>query len=556
MKKNISSNILKGKKLLNNPLLNKGTAFSETERMTLNLQGLLPPRIETLEEQEKRAYKQFKSYKNQLQQNIFLSDLYNTNQILFYKLLETHIKEILPIAYTPTVGEAVQKYSDEFRRPKGIYISYQDKDHLETILDNYADNEMEIIVATDGEGVLGIGDQGVGSIEIPVAKLMLYSLFAGIDPAKTLPIVLDVGTNNNDLLKDPMYIGWQHKRISSTQYEEFIAHFVKSVKKKFPKIFLHWEDFGRDNAAYNLAKYRDQICSFNDDIQGTAVVTLAAILAALKATKQDLQNQRIVVFGAGTAGTGIANQIKSAMQRNGLSEQDAVKNFWLIDRTGLLTKKSEEITESQKPYVKSTDDILQWELQSLDEINLFDVIKNVKPTILIGCSTKKGAFTKEIIQEMAKNAANPIIFSLSNPTEKCEAIPEDIIDWTKGKAIIATGSPFPPVKYNGNEIIISQCNNALSFPGIGLGVVAAQAKKLTDDMLWEATKILMHESPMLKDKQKPLLPNIENAAKIAYKIALGIASIAIKEKMSSLPDNANIKKIIDANYWHPEYKKY
>lgn len=546
---------LKGWGLLNNPILNKGTAFSLEERMEFDLHGLLPSKIETLNEQVLRSYQQFQTYENQLQKSIFLSDLYNTNQTLFYKLIATYIKEMLPIAYTPTVGKAVQKFSNEFRRPRGIYLSYQDKNNIEKILNNFKSNEIDIIVVTDGEGVLGIGDQGVGSIEIPVAKLMLYSLFAGIDPNRTLPIVLDVGTNNKELLDDPMYLGWRHKRISQAQYSEFIDNFISITKKKFPKIFLHWEDFGRDNAAYNLTKYRDQICSFNDDIQGTAVVTLAAILAALKVTKQNLNEQRIVIFGAGTAGTGIADQIKKAMLRQGMSEENAVKNFWLIDRHGLLTKKSEDITTSQKPYLKTTADILHWELQSLEEINLFDVVKNVKPTILIGCSTTKGAFTKEIIQEIAKNVANPIIFPLSNPTEKCEAIPEDIIQWTKGKVLIATGSPFEPVNYKGIKTIISQCNNALSFPGIGLGVVATKSKKLSDDMLWEATQTLMHESPMIKDPQKPLLPNIEDAAKIAYKIALSVAKQAIKEKLTTLSSDANIKEIIDEIYWRPAYKE-
>jgi malate dehydrogenase (oxaloacetate-decarboxylating) len=412
----------KGFDVINNPFLNKGTAFTAKERAALHLQGLLPDKIETLHEQVQRTYKQFQSYSTKLLQNIFLNELYNVNRNLFYKLVQSHVTEMLPIIYTPIVGNLVQQFSHEFRQqPRGLYISYQNRKHISEILDTYKNSEIDIIVVTDGEGVLGIGDQGVGSIEIPVAKLMLYTLFAGINPAKTIPIVLDVGTNNEALLNDPNYLGWRHSRIADKQYDKFIEEFVHTVKKKFPKVFFHWEDFGRDNAAKNLAKYQNFMCSFNDDIQGTGVVTLAAILAALGATRQNINEQRIVIFGAGSAGTGIADQIKSAMIRNGLAENEAIKNFWLLNSKGLVTDKSQNLTPNQKTYLRNSLEISSWQLQSQNKVDLFDVVKNVKPTILIGCSTVKGAFTKEIIIEMAKSTEIPMIFPLSNPNEKSEA---------------------------------------------------------------------------------------------------------------------------------------
>jgi malate dehydrogenase (oxaloacetate-decarboxylating) len=373
---------------------------------------------------------------------------------------------------------------------------------------------------------------------------MLYTLFAGINPAKTIPIVLDVGTNNEALLNDPNYLGWRHSRIADKQYDKFIEEFVHTVKKKFPKVFFHWEDFGRDNAAKNLAKYQNFMCSFNDDIQGTGVVTLAAILAALGATRQNINEQRIVIFGAGSAGTGIADQIKSAMIRNGLAENEAIKNFWLLNSKGLVTDKSQNLTPNQKTYLRNSLEISSWQLQSQNKVDLFDVVKNVKPTILIGCSTVKGAFTKEIIIEMAKSTEIPMIFPLSNPNEKSEATPSDLINWTAGKALIATGSPFEPVKFNDKTITVSQCNNALAFPGIGLGVVVTKAKKLTDDMLWEATQSLLKLSPILNKKQNLLLPSIEDAPQAACDIALAVAKQAVKEKVAQLPKGKNIKTII------------
>lgn len=531
-----------GFSLINNPLKNKGTAFSLQERLELNLVGLLPPRVETLAEQVTRSYTQFCSYKTKMQQNIFLHDLFATNVTLFYNLVATHIKEILPILYTPNVANAVTEYSNEFRRPQGLYISYHDQKNLNQIFANFAD-DIELIVVTDGEGVLGIGDQGIGAIEIPIAKLMLYSLFGGINPAKVLPITLDVGTNNEILLQNPNYLGLREKRISGKPYQQFIAAFISSVKQKFPNVFLHFEDFGRDNAADVLTTYRDKLCAFNDDIQGTAVVTLAALLAALRATNQTLENQRVVIFGAGTAGIGILEQILDAMLRHGITKKDALQKFWLLDKHGLLTNKSSEITPEQKPYLRDS--------VSLKD-NLFEVVKNVKPTILIGCSTAKGAFTKEIIQEMAKNVEHPIIFPLSNPTEKCEALPEDLLAWTNGKAKIATGSPFSPVIYQNKEFVITQCNNAFAFPGIGLGILAVKAKRLTNNMLFAAVNALLELSPALKIETAPLLPKIENAKEAAIKIALSVAKEAQKEEVA-LIKNPDIEKLIADYFWEAQY---
>jgi malate dehydrogenase (oxaloacetate-decarboxylating) len=522
IKAQFSKNIKKGKQLLNDSQFNKGTAFSQEERNKFGLNGLLPYQVEPLTQQVKRAYAQFQSYQDdKVQQNLFLHALHNDNQTLFYKLAATHVTEILPVIYTPTVAHAVRNYSHNLilQRNRGIYISYPERENIGTILDNVDVDTLDLIVATDGERVLGIGDQGVGAIHIPVAKLMLYSLFGGINPQRTLPIMLDVGTNNKELLNDPLYLGWRHERLAGEQYLEFIELFVRAVKKKFPGVFLHWEDFGKNNAAVILKRYREQICSFNDDIQGTAVVTLAALLAALKASKQDLANQRIVIFGAGSAGIGIANQIHDAMLRQGMSKQDAYQCFWLLDSQGLVTESYPTLTEQQKLYVRTNAEIKNWSLSASVNISLLDVVENVKPTVLLGCSAASNAFTQEIIQTMVHNCERPIIFPLSNPTEKSEAVPSDLVAWTEGKALIATGSPFAPVEYRGKKIVIAQCNNALAFPGIGLGVITEKLQYVSDDMLWEACKTLAQYAPILQDPTLPLLPSMEKASEVAQEIA-------------------------------------
>jgi malate dehydrogenase (oxaloacetate-decarboxylating) len=544
---------LAGKLLLTNPQLNKGTAFSEQERHDFGLLGKLPAQIETIEEQAKRAYLQFQNYSSPLQKNIYLNNLHDKNQVLFYKLVSMHIDEVLPLIYTPIVGNAVKQYSREFRQARGLYIAYPYRDYIEEILDNRSHPEIDLIVVTDGEGVLGIGDQGIGAIDIPIAKLMVYTLCAGINPLRTLPIMLDVGTNNEELLNDPLYLGLRHPRIRGKEYDDFVAQFVAAVQKKFPHVFLHWEDFGRDNARHNLDLYRNTTCTFNDDIQGTGVVTVAALLAASKVTHTHLTDQRIVIYGAGTAGTGIADQIYRALRYAGLTEQEARAHFWLIDKPGLLTTNCTELTTAQLPYARDAKEIAAWQVQDKNNISLLETINHIKPTVLIGSSARPNAFGEDIIRAMAKHVTQPLILPLSNPPEKAEAQPADVIAWTDGKALIATGSPFPTISINDRTVRVAQCNNALSFPGIGLGVMAVKAKHVTDDMLWAASQALSECAPILRDIHAPLLPLPFEARDTARKIAIAVAEKACEQGLAQIGDTKNIPKLIDSLIWDPHY---
>jgi malate dehydrogenase (oxaloacetate-decarboxylating) len=546
---------LKSDELLNNPHLNKGTAFTKEERKKFKLLGKLPSRVETLNEQVIRSYAQLKSYTDLNQKNIFLNELYNTNQVLFYKLASNNIEEITPLLYTPQVAVSCQTFSNEFRRPHGLYIPYSNKEHIAEIIDNRPYKDVELIVVTDGERILGIGDQGVGGIGIPIGKLMLYSLFGRINPAKTLPIILDVGTNNKNLLNDPIYLGWRHKRISGKKYTDFIDDFVSVLKQKLPNVLLQWEDFGKANAPVLLERYRKKICSFNDDIQGTAVVTLAAILAAIKTSKQKLKDQRIVILGAGSASVGIANLITTGMKREGLNASKAHKQFWLLGRNGLITQASKDTSNTQKPYLRKEKENENWDVKNKKAISLLEVVKNVKPTILIGCSTAANTFTKEIVKEMAKHIKQPIILPLSNPTANSEASPSDLIKWTDGRALIATGSPFKPVIHKNKKYVIAQCNNALAFPGIGLGVIASRAKKVSDEMLWSAVEALYKEAPCLKNRNKPLLPSIKDASYVANKIGKKVAKTALKNGLSPLPTDTNITTLVNKTIWKIDYRK-
>ncbi len=545
-----------GKPLLTTPQLNKGTAFTEKERHELNLIGKLPTQIESLDQQVDRVYQQFCSYRGNLNRNIFLGSLHDSNQTLFYKLVSEHLSTMLPVIYTPIVGTAVKKFSHEFRQPRGLYISYPDRRYIEEILDNRSHPEVELIVVTDGEGVLGIGDQGIGGMDIPIAKLMVYTLCGGVDPTRTLPILLDVGTNNEELLKDPMYLGWRHERLTGQEYDDFIEQFVTAVKKKFPNIFLHWEDFGRENARRNLEKYRDKLCTFNDDMQGTGVVTLSAILAGINVNKQTFRDQQVVIFGAGTAGTGIADQICDAMIREGLSEEEAKQRFWLLDRPGLLTSDMPELTGFQKPYAHEPSVMSEWQLDNPGSIQLADVVRNVKPTILIGCSAVAGAFSEAIIKEMASHIERPIILPLSNPTERAEAAPINLFKWTDGKALIATGSPFEDVDFDGRHIRIAQCNNAFVFPGLGLGLLTTKAKHLSDTVLWETCKALSEYSPTVKDHMAPLLPSLDEAQDVAKHIAMRVAQQIIKEGETDLSVDTDLETLISEKMWEPYYIPY
>jgi len=545
---------LLGLDLLKCSELNKGSAFTQEERVLFRLNGLLPYREETLEEQMERAYAQLHSKKTALDKFIFLTRLFDINMTLFYKIIQKHLDELLPIIYTPTISHAVECYSLEMRSPRGMFICYQDQHILHNILRERQHEDIRLIVVTDGERILGIGDQGVGGVEIPIGKLMVYTACAGINPNHVLPVILDVGTNNQKHLQDPRYCGWKNKRISGADYDAFIEIFVHAVKDIFPEVYLHWEDFGRNNARKNLEKYRHFICSFNDDMQGTGTVALACILAGLNAIKGDLTKQKIVMMGAGTAGVGIVDQICRAMVAMGLPEEQARKNFWLVDQQGLLLNTMDTLIDFQAPYARDPSEIAAW--NSEGNISLLETVKQIQPSILIGACAQPGVFTEDIVKIMAAAHPHPIILPLSNPTAKSEATADDLYQWTNGKALIATGSPFPPVKFEGNEYRISQSNNALSYPGLGLGVLASKAKFVSDAMLWSVCSTLASFSPAKDDPTQPLLPDFSQVMTISRTIALAVAEQARAEGVAGIDPSVDLKTAINTQIWQPRYVPY
>lgn len=547
---------LEGKALLTIPQLNKSTAFTLEEREAFGLECKLPYRVETIEEQAARCYKQYSRFVTKLEKHIYLGNLRNINETLFFHLVNDNLEEMLPIIYTPTIAEAVEHYSTEYRQARGLYIAYPDRHRIKEFLANRTNAEIKLIVASDAEGVLGIGDQGIGGMEIPIAKLAVYTLCAGINPANYLPIFLDTGTNNQALLDDPFYLGWRHKRLKRKQYDEMMDCFVSAVKSVFPTIFLHWEDFGRDNARRVLTHYQHSICSFNDDMQGTAVVTIAALLAACKARNLSFEHQRMVIFGAGTAGVGIVDAICRVLQYYGLSEAKARSCFWLLDRQGLLIKGGKGLTSFQRPYARTAREVSTWRQNETDSITLETVIHHVKPTTLIGCSTSTGAFNATVLKLMAKYQKQPIIFPLSNPTARAECTPEDIYKHTKGHALLATGSPFPDVHYQGEHYYIAQCNNALAFPGIGLGVIACEATQVTREMLWAACHTLSDLSPARANPKAPLLPKLKQARAVSKYIARAVAAQAIKDGVAKACSPQEVENKINALIWEPEYVPY
>lgn len=544
---------LTGKMLLNSPQLNKGTAFTKEERKALNLTGKLPTHIESLDEQITRAYQQYQSFRSNLKKNTYLNALHDSNQVLFYALVKRHLKEMIPTIYTPIVGTAVKQFSHEFRRSRGLYIANTNIDQIDNVLANRTNPDIDIIVVTDGEGVLGIGDQGIGGMDIPIAKLMVYSLCGNINHLRTLPVCLDVGTDNQSLLDDPMYLGLKHQRIRGEAYQAFIERFVKAVKKAFPWVFLHWEDFGRDTARMNLDCYRDQLCSFNDDIQGTGVVTVAALQAAVTFNKSTLAEQQVVIFGAGSAGTGIADQICDAMVHSGMSKEEAIKRFWLIDRQGLLQSNSSLLTPAQQVYARDPKECEHWAKDSNGLIDLATTMQQTKASVLLGTSAVPGAFNEAIVQNMYQHHTHPIIFPLSNPTERAEATPADLLSWTDGNALIATGSPFEPVTLQQRTIHIAQCNNALAFPGIGLAVVATHAKRLTDTMLWAASQSIAKHAPIFQNPSAGLLPGIEDAESLAISVATDLIDVIRKEKLDTINKELDAEACIQKQRWQPVY---
>lgn len=546
---------LRGVEVLSTPLLNKGVAFTQEEREELGLKGLLPPAVLTLEEQARRAYEQFCSQPDDLLKNVYLTALHDRNEVLFYRILTDHLREMLPIVYTPTVGVAIQRYSHEYRKPRGVYLSINDPSGIEETFANIgatAEN-IDLVVVTDGEGILGIGDWGVGGINIAIGKLAVYTAAVGIDPSRVLPVILDVGTNREELLDNPFYIGNRHPRITGEAYDEFIDTFVQAVNKQFPKALLHWEDFSSRNARKILDKYRHDICTFNDDIQGTGAVSLAAVLSAVKASGVPLSEHRVVVFGAGTAGIGIADQVRDAMVRVGVSEEESYKRFWCIDRNGLVTDNMEDLLDFQMPYARKEAEVSEWKQNGV--IGLAEVVKHVKPTILIGTSTVAGAFKEEIIKEMASHVERPIILPMSNPTPLAEAKPADLIEWTEGRALVATGSPFEPVTYNGVTYVIGQSNNALIFPGLGLGTIVVRASVMTDGMFAAAAEAI---ASMVDTSQlgAPILPEVEELRNISEMVAIEVAKVAVAEGVAreNLSDN-DIKIAVKEAIWEPEYRQ-
>jgi malate dehydrogenase (oxaloacetate-decarboxylating) len=545
-----------GQLLLDTPLLNKGSAFPEAERLALGLLGLLPPHVATLEEQLARTYESYARQPSDLEKYIYLAALHDRNETLFYALVQAHISEMLPIIYTPTVGLACQQYSHIYRRPRGIYLAYPHREHLGAILASLPARDVRVIVVTDGERVLGLGDLGIGGMGIPVGKLALYTLCAGIHPARTLPIVLDVGTNNQELLEDPLYLGWRHQRVRGAEYDSFIEAFVQAVQATFPKAILQWEDFAKQNAGRLLERYRDQFCSFNDDIQGTGAVTLAGLLAAADLTGVPLSEQRIVILGAGSAATGIAEQIVAAMVHGGPSLAEARGAIWLVDSRGLVHAGRADLEPAKQLYAQPAERIATWGCPDPARIPLLEVVRQVRPTALIGAAAQPGAFDKATVSAMAEHVARPLIFPLSNPTSKSEARPADLLAWTDGRAVVATGSPFAPVPFNGRSVQIGQCNNAFIFPGVGLGIIASGARRVTTSMFIAAARALSLCAPMRHDPLAPLYPALEDVRDVSRRVAFAVAEAAAAAGVAPALPPAEQERRVDAEMWQPVYQPY
>lgn len=547
----------KGVTLLRDPLFNKGTAFTLEERNQLGLHGALPACIETIEEQVQRCKEALYAKNTPLEKHIYLRALQDRNEILFYRLIVQHLDEVMPLIYTPVVGEACQMFSHLYRQPRGLFLSYPERELLDKIIAYVAATRtIRVIVVTDGERILGLGDQGVGGLGIPIGKLSLYTSCGGIHPAQTLPIILDVGTNNQERIDDPEYIGWRHERITGKDYDDFLDLFVQSIKRHMPHVLLQFEDFAQQHAYPLLERYKDQLCTFNDDIQGTAAVTVAAILAATHVTQEPLKNHRVAVLGAGSAGCGISEQLVQAMINQGLTETEARSKFYLIDRNGLLQDEMSELLPFQKKLAQSNKNLAQWHLKKPNHISLSDVINNAKPSILLGVSGQPNQFKEAMVKSMANYCERPIIFPLSNPTSRAEATPENLLTWTQGKALVATGSPFDAVIINGHEIHIAQCNNSYIFPGVGLGVVAGHAKRVTDKMMMAAAVALAELAPAIKTGGGQLLPELIHIRAVSAHIAKAVIVEAIHEGHIEPKSSTEIDKAIEETLWSPQYETF
>jgi malate dehydrogenase (oxaloacetate-decarboxylating) len=554
--KSIIETGLSGKELMSNPVLNKGTAFTYEERIRFDLHGLLPPVIETLEQQRVRAYEAYKRKGEDLERHIFLRALQDTNETLFYALLYRHIAEMAPIIYTPVVAQGCINFSHIYRRPRGLFLSYPLADMMDEIIENRPYTDVDVIVVTDGERVLGIGDQGAGGMGIPIGKLSLYTLIGGIDPQRTLPIVLDVGTNNADRLNDPEYVGWRHERITGQAYWDFVDKFVTCINRKLPNVLLQWEDFAKPHARPILDRYRDSLCTFNDDIQGTAAVTLGALYKAMKITKKKFSDQQVVILGAGSAGTGIAEYIHEAMVTEGMDETEARKHFFLLDSKGLLHSVRTNLTPIQQKFAQPFELVSGWRVNN-GQIKLAEIIKNISATILIGVSSQPGQFTEPIVKDMASKVERPIIFPLSNPYDRAEAVPGDLIQWTDGRALVATGTEFPPVTLKDRTINIAQCNNFYIFPAIGLAVRASEAKRVTNRMMVAAAEALGNISQDSADKTATeLLPPIENMRDVAIQIAVRVGLQAQQDGVAQIMSEQELRERVQQKFWIPQYLSY
>jgi malate dehydrogenase (oxaloacetate-decarboxylating) len=543
-----------GVALLEDPISNRGTAFTSEERVRLGLDGLLPPAVETLEQQTARAYEAYRRKADDLEKHIYLRALQDTNETLCYSVLRRHLSEMVPVVYTPVVAQACAQFSQIYRRPRGLFLPYPMRDRLELLLENRPHREVEVVVVTDGERVLGIGDQGAGGMGISIGKLQLYTLFGGVEPSRTLPVLLDVGTNNPDRLAEPDYLGWRHERVTGEEYFEFVDRFVQAVRRVLPGVLLQWEDFARDHAAPLLERYRDTLCTFNDDIQGTAAVVVAALTGALSVTGAPFRDQRIVITGAGSAGLGLAGYLFQAMRAEGLPADEAHRRILLVDRDGLLHDRLTGLTDGQRPYAQPFEAVQSFRRDASGNVSLEAVLEEAGATVLLGVSAQCGLFTERAVRAMAARAERPIIFPLSNPLERCEAAPADLLRWTDGRALIATGSPYPPVTHGGVTRRIAQCNNVYVFPAVGLGVLGVGARRVTDRMMLAAARALGPHSPARKDPTAPLLPPLDELPGLTQDIALAVAREAQDSGLAPASSEDAVRAAIAARFWTPVYR--
>ncbi len=549
---------LHGLGLLMNPRLNKGTAFTEAERDAFDLHGLLPPHIGTLESQSERRKRALDCQPTAFDRYSFMRDLQDNNETLFYSLIAQHTEELLPVVYTPGVGEGCQRFSEIWRKPRGVFLSYPDKNRIEQILSSSRYDDVRCIVVSDGERILGLGDQGTGGMGIPIGKMALYTALGGIPPEHCLPVLLDVGTDNKKLLGDPIYIGWEHERVRGQEYDDFVEAFVTAVERRWPHILLQWEDFAGTNAARLLERYRDRLCTFNDDIQGTAAVTTATLLAAVYATGTPLREQTIAMFGTGSAGAGILDLLIAEMKEQGLSDKQARKRFYAFNHLGLLIEGCQGVKPGQEAFLRNREDVAGWKLSASESgaISLLDVVRNAGITVLAGVSAQPGAFTEEIVREMARHTPHPVIFPLSNPTSQAEATPSDLLRWTDGRALVGTGSPFAPVEVNGKLVRIAQVNNSYIFPGLALGILVSRATRVTDGMIMAAAKALASLSPARADKSAPLLPPVADARRTSAAVAEAVFLEAIADGVAEPADEDAVAADLRAYMWEPVYQNY